>query len=150
MPEYHLRFDRGRFLSHLCNVTDHLILAALFKTRWNYAKHEGIGRSRGIGTLIFTLKLLVSVQLHATVALIRRRELPIGLHVRYRVGSGSCENFSCLLGRQTVSLVIIPTVSKQTNKYIRRRIPVMFSYQRESFESQCWWRLHINAGCYIL
>jgi hypothetical protein len=86
MPEYHLRFDLGRFLLHLFNVTDHSILTALLNNTLKLAKHEDIGRIRGIGTLILTLKLFVSVQLHSPVALIRRRELPIGLHTRHTVG----------------------------------------------------------------
>jgi len=61
-------------------------VTALLNNTLKLAKHEDIRRIRGVGTLILTLKLLASVQLHAPVALILRRELPIGLHVRYRVG----------------------------------------------------------------
>jgi len=79
MPEYHLRLELGRFLSHLFNVTDHSILTALLNNTLKLAKHEDIGR-------ILTLKLFVSVQLQAPVALIRQRELPISLHTRHTVG----------------------------------------------------------------
>lgn len=96
MPKYHLRFDLGRLLSHLCNATDHSILTALLNNTLKLAKHEDIGRIRGVGALILTLKLLVSVQLHASVALVLRRKLPIGLHVRQQVWIGSRQDLQAM------------------------------------------------------